>query len=696
MFRINEVVNFSDEQYRILTIYLDEIVWILLNDDKAFPSWITKGELIEAIDEGFLTRDSDPFEFLAFEKPDEESTAYKKRNHNFELISSLISDEKIFYPKARAKLINELIANNVSTKRTLYKQLRRYWQRGQIQNALLPDYKLSGGKGKKRQATDKKLGRPRVITSGKGAIITPNVEKLFRRTIEKYLLIAKKNTFPFTHRQFKNIYETYYPGTPEDEMPSLWQMKHFYTREYKQAEIISKQVTSIAYQKDVRPLSSTVNANTLGPGSRFEIDATIADIYVTSNSERACIIGRPVVYTVIDSFSRMVAGIYVGMESPSYATAMQALSNALTDKVAYCAKYGINITNEEWPINGLPDAILADRGELIGHQIESLERNFSIRIENTGPYRGDAKGIVERYFRTLQAIFKPFLPGIVTGTKIKKQGDRDYRLDAKITLNEFIEIILTSVLYHNQFHTLEYYDRDRDIDMPEDLAMTPISLWNWGLQNRTGKLRNASEEAIKIALLPQTDVTCSPLGIKALGIYFTSSEILDQGWLHRGKSVKRPQNLKAAYDPRTANQIYLFPEKNNNKYWICKLSDRSREFIDCTFWEVEKVQLEQKQVISKSKMISDNKLRALESSIAKKVKDIEKNAPNTNQISDADAERLRRINDNKAKAKDAERKETAFHPATNKKDQLADVIPITEQDDDCSFPDHIDELFDED
>lgn len=692
MFRVNEVVNFSDEQYRILTIYLDEIVWISLDDDKAFPSWIVKDELIEAIDDGTLSRGTDPFEFLAFETPEEESTAYKKRNHNFELISPLISDEQIFNPKVRAKLINALIDNNVSTKRTLYKQLRRYWQRGQIQNALLPDYKLSGGKGKKRQATDKKLGRPRFITSGKGAIITPDVEKLFRRTIEKYLLVAKKNTFPFTHRQFKSIYETYYPETPEEEIPSLWQMKHFYTREYKQAEVISKQVTNIAYQKDVRPLLSTVNTNTLGPGSRFEIDATIADIYVTSNSERACIIGRPVVYTVIDSFSRMVAGIYVGMESPSYATAMQALTNALTDKVAYCAKYGIDITSEEWPVNGLPDAILADRGELIGYQIESLERNFSIRIENTGPYRGDAKGIVERYFRTLQAIFKPFLPGIVTGTKIKKQGDRDYRLDAKITLNEFVGIILTSVLYHNQFHTLEYYDRD--IDMPEDLAMTPLSLWNWGLQNRTGKLRSAPEEAIQIALLPQIDVSSSPLGIKAFGIYFTSSEILAQGWLHRGKSVKRPQNLKAAYDPRTANQIYLFPEKNNNKYWICKLADRSREFIDCTFWEVEKVQSEQKQAISKSKMISDKKLRTLENSMAKKVKDIEKNAVNTTKISDA--ERLRQINDNKAKAKEAERKETAFHPDVNKKDQSADIIPITKQDDDCSFPDYIDELFDED
>ena len=88
---------------------------------------------------------------------------------------------------------------------------------------------------------------------------------------------------------------------------------------------------------------------------------------------------------------------------------MQALQVAMTDKVELCKQYGYEITSDEWPCIGLPDAILADRGELLGHQIEALEHSFSIRIENTAPYRGDLKPIVERYFRTAQAKFKPLL-----------------------------------------------------------------------------------------------------------------------------------------------------------------------------------------------------------------------------------------------------------------------------------------------
>ena len=67
---------------------------------------------------------------------------------------------------------------------------------------------------------------------------------------------------------------------------------------------------------------------------------------------------------------------------------------------------------------------------------------------------------------------------------------------------------------HNQTHEIRSYDRD--IDMPTDLPNIPLQLWNWGIQNQTGKLRTASERAIYIALLPRTEGTLSHLGIKVL------------------------------------------------------------------------------------------------------------------------------------------------------------------------------------
>jgi fructose-1-phosphate kinase PfkB-like protein len=79
------------------------------------------------------------------------------------------------------------------TKQTLYRLARRYWQRGQTSNALLPDYKNSGGKGQNVSLKRKKLGRPKVYSSEQGVNVTEDIEKLFRRAITKYFL--KEKTF---------------------------------------------------------------------------------------------------------------------------------------------------------------------------------------------------------------------------------------------------------------------------------------------------------------------------------------------------------------------------------------------------------------------------------------------------------------------------------------------------------------------
>ena len=102
--------------------------------------------------------------------------------------------------------------------------------------------------------------------------------------------------------------------------------------------------------------------------------------------------------------------------------------------------------------------------------------------------------------------------------------------------------------------------------MPNDLPTIPLHLWNWGIQNRTGKLRSVPEEALRIALLPRTKITISDLGIKAFGLYYLAKEVLDLGWLHRKTGSSRPQNLEAAYDPYSMNKIYIFPKDNSLEY----------------------------------------------------------------------------------------------------------------------------------
>ena len=53
------------------------------------------------------------------------------------------------------------------------------------------------------------------------------------------------------------------------------------------------------------------------------------------------VIGRPVIYAVIDVYSRIVTGLYVGLEGPSWIGAMMALDNMVADKVHFVNSMGL-------------------------------------------------------------------------------------------------------------------------------------------------------------------------------------------------------------------------------------------------------------------------------------------------------------------------------------------------------------------
>ena len=104
-------------------------------------------------------------------------------------IKPIIVDTKCFDPKVRAQRVEVVRQSGIASIATIYKLLRRYWQRGQNPNSLLPDYRKSGAPGKSRAASgQRKIGRVRQYGDGEGMKVTPDIERLFRIAIEKHLL----------------------------------------------------------------------------------------------------------------------------------------------------------------------------------------------------------------------------------------------------------------------------------------------------------------------------------------------------------------------------------------------------------------------------------------------------------------------------------------------------------------------------
>lgn len=604
MFVINDIISFEEangekQLERILWIDEGNVICYTINieNEKALPIKRKVSDLQQLFNDQLLTLvDNDPYAFVYQDEKQISDKNKTLRDERWKSIESMVLQEPDIYERdKRGQLVRFSVENTGKNKRLFYKYMVQYWQRGKVKSALLPNYTNSGGRGKEKTYKDQKNGRRRKFETiiGKGVIVTDEIKRTFEVGVKRFYHTVKKNSLATT---YDLILKTFFVADyrydngvkkpillDQDQIPSFRQFRYWYEKTYQSEEKIRNRKGNRKYELNHRAVLGTSVGDLYGPGTKYQIDATVADVYIVSSFNRNWIIGRPVIYVVIDVFSRMVVGLYVGLEGPSWFGAMMALANTASDKVSYCRQYGIEIEKEEWACHYLPQTFLADRGELEGYNVERLISAFNIKVENTPPYRADWKGIVEQHFRTINTTgIKPFLPGVVD-TDVRIRGDRDYRLDATLTLKEFTSVIIKCVLYHNNHHWLKNYNQD-EMMIQDEVPLIPRELWNWGIKNRSGKLRSYSEDIVKLHLLPTANARVTYKGIEFRKMRFSSDTALKENWF--GEAREKSWQIPICYDPRDMSRIYL-PSKDGKSYEVATLLDHHKKYEGKTMEEVE-------------------------------------------------------------------------------------------------------------
>ena len=410
-----------------------------------------------------------------------------------------------------------------------------------------------------------------------------------------------------------------------------------------------------------------------GPGSIFQIDATIGDVYLVSSLDRNWIIGRPVIYFVIDVFSRMVVGLSVTLEGPSWVGAMLALENATIDKVAFCAEYGITIEESEWPCHHLPEGLMADRGELEGYNADHLVNAFNLRVYNTAPYRGDLKGIVEQHIDRSNEKIIHWTPGRVRN---RERGDRDYRLDATLDLHEFCKLLILSVLDHNNQQRLDRYRKDEYM-IADHVEPYPIELWNWGIQNRSGHLRKLDAATIRLNLLPESEASVTDKGIYFDNLYYTCNLAQEEQWFIRA-GEKGNWKIRVAHDPRTRSRIYLRLDEGK-RMETCHLLEADRTFRERDWYEAAdefELRKQRKEAAQTRKQRSRSEFHASTNQVI----ELAKKKTGEMRVEVSDRSRVAGIRENRKLERESERRANAWElggeaPATSPGDgQLQQAI----------------------
>ncbi|MCP6690318.1 Mu transposase C-terminal domain-containing protein [Pseudomonas donghuensis] len=575
--KINSIVTPGEEPsllkkaVRILGLGNDSVIVIELSTNPSKPWQIERSVLMDDIDAGraILSREIVPLHLL---RSDDEISKNEKssRNRNWSLIRGLVEDRsalEILGPGFGKLVARHALEAGVERKQ-IYRLLYRYWSMGQTPNAFLWNTSACGGPGKKKDRSSGIIpGRPRkylgVVVNDGGAITLEQRHLSHIRLAYGRVASGKCGTLKDAHKWMLNKFyrETLPDGSKGNivrgSYPTTTQLRYhgklFFDDLYK----LKVRGGSIRYNKDHRAIVGSASHGLMGATQRYEIDSTIADVYLVHRVNRLWLIGRPILYVVVDTFTRMIVGIHVGLEGPSWNGARHAIYNACTPKVDFCKRYNVEIDEADWPCSHLPVEIVADRAELLSEAGATLSQSLGLAVQILPPFRPDWKGIIESRFRLInEHLDLKFVPGGVDARKMER-GDRDYQLDAILDIDEFTEMVIVGVLAHNKSLRIPHL-LSREM-IADGIEATPIAVWNWSKDNSPINSKVVSPAELKIALLPSQECRISRGGIVFQGVQYTCQTALREEWLERSHNL-RTKYVRVFYDPNSIENCWIKSE----------------------------------------------------------------------------------------------------------------------------------------
>lgn len=394
--------------------------------------------------------------------------------------------------------------------------------------------------------------------------------------------------------------------------PTERQFLYWYNKEYNKKGKVAAKSGKRKAEMLARSLLKSANGDIQGPGALYETDSTPADAILVSLDYKT-VIGRPHVYFVKDVSSRLIAGMHV-CKTPSWEEEMVALENASTDKVSFCAKYGITITEEDWPAKHLPSYIVGDRAEMKSKNSNNLVL-LNIRVGNPPSYRGDLKPYVEQQFREFCKRMREIIPGGVDKVH-RDRGDKNPEKEATYTFDEFTKLVILFVLEYNRKALSEEFLVTREMFV-DKVELTPLSMWNWGMKSNL--LLEQPRSLIRHTLLPKETCKVTRRGVVLKKINYTCQRGEDDGWFE-DEMIEGKGEVVVSYDPRNCSSVFI--RLRNGKEEQLFLTEKVKEYEGLHFDDVKVIMQFKNKQLKKSKA-NRNQIEAELDAVAKKATQIQ-------------------------------------------------------------------------
>lgn len=565
----------DDRKFRIIQIRNEKALLVEMEIDKLNLQIVEIYALDQLVESNYYHIESVKKTNYFFESYTDEQKL--KIDTSYSIVTELlsVSDDYLWLIGPKKGHYVKLIATKYNvTPKTVYKYLRIYLQGGMNRISLIPQYKKCGGKGKKRNLNESKPG-PKGFSSN--VIRNSEVEERFEIMLKRYKASNGKMTIKSLYddlimRYYSEIIkeetgEKLIP-MPVTQIPSIRQFRYFFNNKIGTVEkyIISNGKGNA--RNNIRPLFSDTLERNLGAGHIFEIDECETQFYLVSTNDRKRVIGRAIMYAIVDVYSRMIVGISVGLNNNSWNGVNLALLNMVEDKVKFCRSYGIDIKEKDWPVmNGIPKIFRCDNGsEYISKYFMNLVQEIGVTISHVPPRSGSLKSLVEQKFNQINKRLDGKIPG-----QIYKEYGSQHIKNATLNINEFTKIIIEFVLNYNT-SIMKNYPLNTEM-ISQMVKPEPLNIWNYSVKKHGCIRRIESKDLFMYSLLQIGKAKITRNGIKFKGLYYL---VNDLEWLTNqmyiaGMKNKTTANLEIRYDSRTTEKIFFV---NNNKIVSAELNNR--------------------------------------------------------------------------------------------------------------------------
>lgn len=251
------------------------------------------------------------------------------------------------------------------------------------------------------------------------------------------------------------------------------------------------------------------------PNEMWQADHKELKIWAVDQDGR---VGKVWITVILDDYSRMVPGYFMGIGPANSMRIASALRQAIWIK-----------EEKRWMVCGIPEILYSDRGkDFKSNHIKQAAADLGITLVNTRPRRPKGRGKIERFFRTTNQRFS-----------MQRKSRKKSPLPLEQVRREFHEWLLND--YNNKIH--------------REIKQTPISKW------KSGNFAPRVPESLE-ALDLMLQMVGRPRKMWRDGIRFNKRRYSD---LLLSESVGVEFSIR--YDPRDLSCIWVYGEEGRR---FCK------------------------------------------------------------------------------------------------------------------------------